>query len=135
MAALPWKDEYNVNVAAMDRQHRRLADLVDQLHTAFHSNQTGKEIRETLSELIAFARLHFATEEELMLKYAYPDYPAHQAEHKLVLGQMNKLADYLKENSAISFDAEADESEDWVTKHLLERDAPLGKFLNEKGVF
>lgn len=135
MAALPWKDEYNVNVGVMDTQHRRMADLVNELHTAFRSKRTGKEIRATLSELIAFTRLHFATEEELMLKYSYPGYPAHQAAHKLVLGQMNKLADYLEKNSAISFDTEADESEDWVTKHLLERDAPLGKFLNEKGIF
>lgn len=135
MAALPWKDDYDVNVAVMDSQHRRLAELVDQLHTAFRAKQTGKEISATLRELIAFTRLHFATEEELMLKYAYPGYPAHQAEHKMLLGQMNRLAGYLEQNAAISFDSEADVSEDWVTKHLLERDAPLGKFLNEQGVY
>lgn len=70
-----------------------------------------------------------------MLKYAYPDCQAHQAEHKMLLGQMNRLADYLEQNAAISFDSEADVSEDWVTKHLLERDVPLGKFLNEEGVY
>jgi len=70
-----------------------------------------------------------------MLKYAYPDYPAHQAAHKLVLGQMNKFAGCLEDETAISFDVQTDESKDWVTKHLLERDAPLGKFLNDRGVF
>lgn len=135
MAALPWDDKYNVNVAVMDSQHRRLAELVYQLHIALSSGQPREEVRGTLSELIAFTRLHFATEEELMLKYEYPDYPAHLAEHKLVLGQMNKLADSMQVNSAISFNAEADISDDWVGKHLLERDAPLGIFLNEKGVF
>ena len=135
MAALPWDEKYNVNVAVMDSQHRRLADLVHQLHIALSPGQPMEQVRDTMSELIAFTRLHFATEEELMLKYQYPDYAAHLTEHKLVLGQMNKLAGSLQGNSAISFDAEADISDDWVGKHLLERDAPLGKFLNDKGVY
>lgn len=135
MTALPWDEKYNVNVAVMDSQHRRLADLVHQLHIALSSGQPMMEVRGTMSELVAFTRLHFATEEELMLKYQYPDYAAHLAEHKMVLGQMNKLADSLQGSSAISFNAEADISDDWVGKHLLERDAPLGKFLNDKGVY
>ena len=88
MAALPWDEKYNVNVAVMDSQHRRLAELVHRLQVALSSGQPLEEIRGTMSELVAFTRLHFATEEELMLKYKYPDYPAHVAEHKLVLGQM-----------------------------------------------
>jgi len=135
MAALPWDEKYNVNVAVMDSQHRRLAALVHQLHIALSPGQPLEQVRDTMSELVAFTRLHFATEEELMLKYRYPDYAAHLAEHKLVLGQMNKLADSIQRSSAISFDAEADISDDWVGKHLLERDAPLGKFLNAKGVY
>jgi hemerythrin len=135
MTALPWKDEYNVNVAVMDTQHRRLAELVGNLHTAIQTKQTGKELREVLGELIAFTRLHFATEEELMLTYEYPDYPAHLAEHKLVLSQMSDLATSFGDEAAVSFDADADIAEDWVYKHLLERDAPLGKFLNGKGVY
>jgi hemerythrin-like metal-binding protein len=134
MAALPWKDEYNVNVAVMDRQHRRLAELVSKLGAALQAKGARSQASEVLSELIAFTRLHFATEEELMLKYAYPDYQAHQAEHKVVLGQMNKLADQLAQDSGISFDTQADISQDWVTKHLLERDVPLGRFLNKKGI-
>lgn len=134
MAALPWDDKYTVNVAVMDNQHRRLAELVNKLHVALSTEKDLEEVRGVLSELIAFTRLHFATEEELMLKYEYPDYSAHLAEHKLVLGQMNKLADSLQGNSAISFDAEADISDDWIGKHLLERDAPLGKYLNEQGI-
>lgn len=135
MAALPWDDKYNVNVKVMDSQHRRLAELVNNLHVALSAGRAREEVLGTMSELVAFTRLHFATEEELMLKYEYPDYPAHLAEHKMVLGQMNKLADSLQGNSAVLFNAKADISDDWIGKHLLERDAPLGKFLNEKGVY
>jgi len=136
MAALPWDDNYNVNVKVMDKQHRRLAELVNNLHVALSAGRAREEVNGTMNELVAFTRLHFATEEELMLKYEYPDYLAHLAEHKMVLGQMNKLADSLQgKNSAILFNVEADISDDWIGKHLLERDAPLGRFLNEKGVY
>jgi hemerythrin-like metal-binding protein len=135
MAALPWKDEYNINVAVIDKQHRRLADLVSQLHQALRSDPSAAASRERLHELIGFARLHFATEEELMLKYEYPDYRAHLAEHKLLLAQLQTLAAAIDENSGVGFRSDADIADDWVSKHLLERDMELGRFLNDCGVF
>lgn len=135
MTALPWKDEYNINVAVIDQQHHQLADLVSQLHDVIRSHQDPNEIRRVLGELIEFTRLHFATEEELMREHAYPNYTAHQSEHKLLLGQLNALAASLSEETAVAFNPDADLANDWVTKHLLERDVALGKYLNEKGLF
>ena len=135
MAALPWRDDYNINVAVIDKQHRRLADLVNQLHEALQSDLSAAASRERLHELIAFARLHFATEEELMLKYEYPGYAAHLAEHKLLLAQLQTLAAAIDDNSNVGFRSDADISEDWVSKHLLDRDVELGRYLNSRGVF
>lgn len=135
MTALAWKEEYRINVAVIDDQHRTLADMVAKLHQALASPAPAKDLRAILQDLIEFTRLHFATEEELMVKHAYPDYQAHRQEHTAVLTQMHALADTLTDEVRVRFDPEKDLADDWVTKHLLASDVPLGKFLNEKGVF
>ena len=135
MAALPWKDEYLINVAAIDDQHRRLAELVNRLHETIESDQPDDDLFAVLNELIGFTRLHFATEEELMLKYEYPDYPVHRAAHKAVLARLQALLATLRDKIPVDFNPKTDINDDWVTNHLLERDVPLGKFLNAKDVF
>jgi hemerythrin len=135
MAALPWKDEYCVNVSVIDEQHRRLAELVNRLHEAFECDKTGENVFIALNELIGFTRLHFATEEELMLKYEYPDYAAHRMAHKTLLSGLQSLLTTLRDRSPFGFVGGNDINDDWVTKHLLESDVALGNFLNNKGVF
>jgi len=135
MAALPWSEEYRVNVAVIDEQHRRLAELVSRLHETLDSRSPGDDVFAVLNELIGFTRLHFATEEELMLKYDYPQYAAHRAAHKALLGRLQALLTSLRDRLPVGFQPGNDINDDWVTKHLLESDVQLGKFLNEKGVF
>ena len=134
MAALPWREEYRINVSKIDDQHRELADRVAQLHMVLDSDKGYSDIEQVLDELISFTHLHFTTEEQLMIKHEYPEYPAHKKAHQLLLNQMLTLADRLSENHAVGFAGADDISGDWVVNHLLEKDVPLGKFLNEKGV-
>ncbi len=136
MPALPWKDEYLINVAVIDEQHKRLAELSGRVHEILESNpQGGQEIRHMVDELIDFTRLHFATEEDLMRKYQYPGYEAHRAAHKQVLYRLGTLAELSEQPMRLATRIDPDASDDWVTSHLLEKDAHLGEFLNEKGVF
>ena len=134
MAALPWKNEYIINVAVIDDQHQRLAELVSRSQKTFESNGCGNELRIELQELLVFLRLHFATEEELMLKYDYPDYLAHRFEHKMVLRQLQSLLDRVVDRAGVPFEGEVCLSDDWVTQHLLRSDVPLGRFLNSRGI-
>jgi hemerythrin len=115
MAALPWNDTYLVNVAVIDDQHRRLADLVNKLHACLDGRQSCSAIYNLLTELVGFTRLHFATEEELMLKYEYPHYPSHRAAHKEVLAQLQALLATVENRIPVDFDPGCDIGEDWIT--------------------
>lgn len=135
MTALPWRDEYTVNVAVIDAQHRRLAEFADRLHRILAEPPPNKELKHAVDELVGFTRLHFATEEELMIKYEYPDYAAHRTAHAQLLRQLDALAARIAEGGTVRAGDETDAGDDWVFNHLLEKDVPLGKFLNGKGVY
>jgi hemerythrin len=122
-------------VAKIDDQHRTLAELAGRLHEALGSQQPVKQVLAALNELTSYTRMHFATEEDLMVEYGYPDYAAHRAAHREVLTQLQALSAHLRERISVRFDARGDIDDDWVTRHLLERDVELGRFLNSRGVF
>lgn len=134
MAAVPWRDEFLINVSVIDEQHRELAERVNRLHRVLEKHQTGKKLKQVLDELIEFTELHFATEEELMRKYDYPEYKGHKAAHELLLHQLHAVRKAVGKKRAVAFSGADDLSADWVTRHLLDKDVPLGKFLNEQGI-
>ena len=134
MAALPWKEDYRINISVIDEQHREIAVLAGRLHDALKDEKPSDDVYEALGEMIAFTRLHFATEEELMRKYRYPDYAAHRASHREILAQLQGLATHLPGRVFVRFGADHDPADDWVTSHLLEHDVSLGRFLSSRGV-
>ena len=75
---LVWKDEYSVGIEAMDDDHKKLLNLINQLQTAVHY-YTGKEFEEkALDELVDYTKTHFKREELLLEENDYADLEAHK---------------------------------------------------------
>ena len=78
MALITWNDVYSVKVKQFDDQHKKLIDLVNQLHDAMKVGKGGQVIGDVLKALIDYTGSHFAAEERLMKLYNYPDYEQHK---------------------------------------------------------
>lgn len=131
MPIVTWSDEYNVNVEKIDKQHRHLLQLVNDLHTAVEKCIDKEELKNMLIELTDFTRTHFATEEQLMSKHKYPNQNAHQQEHKMLLRHLGDLVTAVSNGKYPTFYSDYDVSTDWALVHIKEYDKPLGIFLNE----
>ncbi|MCB1905537.1 MAG: hemerythrin family protein [Gammaproteobacteria bacterium] len=132
---ISWNETTILNVAEMDSQHQRLFTLVTNLHQAMASSQGANNVSRALEELVAFTQLHFATEEALMTRYAYPEYETHKQEHEHLLQDVGQLLQRFRDGDvlipfAIELDLEA-----WALRHIESRDKQLALFLNSKGVF
>ncbi len=131
---LEWKDEYSVGIESIDQQHRRLVNLINQLHTAV-TYSTGEEFeREALDELVDYTKTHFTYEEGLMEQNGYPDFDAHKAQHVAMIQKVGEvLTEYEKDqdtamNNALSY------LSDWLINHINGTDKQYSSFLIEKGV-
>jgi hemerythrin-like metal-binding protein len=131
---LEWKDEYSVGIDSIDRQHRRLVNLINQLHTAV-TYSTGEEFeREALDELVDYTKTHFSYEEDLMKQNGYPDFDAHKAQHVEMIRKVDEvLAEYEKDqdtamNNALNY------LSDWLINHINGTDKQYSSFLVGKGV-
>jgi len=134
MKTIEWRDEFNINVAEIDRQHRHMAGLVNELHRAATSGQDASFVGGVLDELVAYTRDHFKTAERLMQEHDYPDYRAHKNEHDALLCKLECIARRISSGHGPVFAAEVDISADWVMVHMLGYDKPLGEYLNRRSV-
>lgn len=131
---MAWKDEYSVGIEAIDNDHRKLIKLINQFQTAVFY-RTGEEFeREAFDELVDYTQTHFTREEALMEKHGYPDFEAHVAEHRKMIGQVeNVMTQYQTEgrretlNDAVLFLRE------WLIEHINGTDQAYSAFLLEKG--
>ncbi len=77
---------------------------------------------------------HFAAEEANFVKYGYPAYEGHKAEHdKLVATCLDLQKKFHAGEAEITGDT-AGFVVGWLTDHIPNIDKKYGPFLNEKGV-
>ncbi|MHC4339984.1 MAG: bacteriohemerythrin [Planctomycetota bacterium] len=144
MAFFDWEDRFSVNIAEIDGHHRKLIDLISQLHDAIESCSELATIPSVLSELdtvtsvltelISYAEYHFGAEEKYMHEYAYPGYDQHRAEHHQFIDRVQAFKrSFEKEKSRLSIEI-AEFMMQWWREHILGSDKKCGVFLNEHGV-
>ncbi|MBF0323150.1 MAG: hypothetical protein HQL62_09485, partial [Magnetococcales bacterium] len=72
---MPWTNKLSVNIRAMDQQHRRLVDLVNEVYAAVRAGDIQRGLKTTLPELVSYTVKHFKDEESLFEGHSYPDTP------------------------------------------------------------
>jgi len=132
MSMFEWKPEYSVGHAEIDSQHKRLFALANDLYNAMTSGKGKGVLSKTLADLVSYTKLHFATEERLMLAHHYPEYAQHKANHDALT---TKVVEFQKEFatgrvaitvSLLQF------LKDWLQHHIGETDRKIAVFLKSK---
>ncbi|MDX2480624.1 MAG: bacteriohemerythrin [Desulfuromusa sp.] len=125
-----WKDEYNTGVALMDRQHRRLVDLINQLFQCMKDGGDRMLLAEVVDELVSYTVTHFRAEEEVMQKHNYPDFAAHQQIHKNFVEKVGVYAEKLKSGERLPPADIYNFLKDWLISHIEKQDRDgYGKYL------
>lgn len=135
MPIVIWRDEYSVNVGEIDNQHQKMLELVNNLHSAVEARIDKSDLKNLMVELVEFTGMHFTTEEQLMKKFAYPEFAKHQNEHSMLLQHMKELVAMVSNGKYPTFYSDYDVSTDWALVHISNCDKSLGAFLNSKGVY
>jgi hemerythrin len=124
-----WSDDYSIGVPEIDAQHRRLVEMLNELHESMLRGDGHEVVHEILSGLVQYTRAHFAAEERLMQSVNYPDYTAHKGEHeRLTL----KVVEYQAKQGPGEVTRSLDVLWllwDWVQEHISGRDKAIGAYV------
>ena len=128
MAFITWTDEISVN-DEIDAQHKKLFDIVNELHASVTVGAERSTLANIFNELIDYTIYHFQTEERYFVDLAYPDAQAHKKEHDDLTEQVVKLQSQFAEGDlVISFEL-LDFLYDWLMKHTSDSDIKFRRFL------
>jgi len=70
------------DMSEIDQQHQELVSMLNRLNDAVKNNESREDIYRIIDDVIAFTRLHFATEEQLMIQSGYTEIEWHKDKHK-----------------------------------------------------
>ena len=102
--SIEWSDDLLLGLGEVDQQHRMLVESQGQLEKALRANSPEQEVGAYLTDMLEYARIHFATEEELMRPYAdrLTCYQTHLEQHReFVQLSLDLMERFRKEGSAL----------------------------------
>lgn len=134
MSYLTWTDDFSVRVKSMDDQHRRLVELINQLHDAMKVGKGSQVIGQILEAVIRYTQTHFTAEESLMSANGYPEFHRHKLQHQALIRQVSDIQKQLQSGKlTITIDV-LEFLKTWLVDHIAGSDRAYGEYLSAKGV-
>jgi len=129
-----WKEEYSVGIKHIDDDHKKLIGLLNNFTIAYDYAMSETFEKEALNELVSYTKYHFSREEKMMEDNDYPDLVAHQAQHKVMIGQVEKFVQLYNEQGHDSLDEIASFLSDWLINHINGTDKQYSEHLHNRGI-
>lgn len=113
----PWKPEFAIGIPTIDRQHRRIVELLSQV---LHASD-GQAAERFIEAMVDYARGHFRAEEALMERYAYPRLSEHRREHGEISARVEAIREAL-EDPEVKLGQVRKLLYEWLAGHILAND-------------
>ena len=99
-----WDEKYSIHNDAIDAQHKKLFDIAYRVGLLINRQASSDEIKQILSELFEYMKVHFADEEAYMESIGYPNLEQQRESHQEIISQ------------------------DWLIEHILREDMQIEKW-------
>ena len=80
---IPWTNKFACGIKLIDDQHKGLVDLVNEMfnHVTGNEKEEKEYFDKVIKKAINYVRIHFATEERIMLATRFKGYAEHKRKH------------------------------------------------------
>ncbi|GHV94303.1 hemerythrin [Spirochaetia bacterium] len=92
-----WSSTFSVGIKLIDDQHKGLLDLVNDLfnHSTGDVAEERAYFQKVIQAAVNYVKVHFATEEKIMIATKYPGYAEHKRAHDtFVLTVVDNIRDF-----------------------------------------
>ncbi|WP_020586541.1 bacteriohemerythrin [Desulfobacter curvatus] len=129
---MPWGRRLALGIPEVDKQHKELVSMVNELHRAMRMKMGNQEAGSILTRLANYTVYHFEYEEKLFDTHGYPDTPNHKKIHKDLVAKVLAFTKEFEEGrAALSMDLMKFLT-DWLKNHIMKTDKAYAPFLKEK---
>lgn len=133
MQTVKWDETLATGDPTVDQEHHKLFILVDELNKTDDALHGPEFISAVVDDILDYARSHFAHEESLMERSAYPDIERHRALHAAFAEEAERLSFENTVGATFSATGLAVFMNDWLREHIMAEDRRLVEHLRSGG--
>jgi len=128
-----WSNKFASGIKLIDDQHKGLVDLVNEMfkHVTGNAVQERNYFNIVIQEAVNYVKVHFATEEKMMIATKFPEYQEHKKEHEsFIIAVVENIKDYEsgKRHTLSSFTRFL---KDWILSHVALIDKKYFDYFNK----
>jgi len=124
-----WNDNLSVGIPSIDRQHKVLISLINDLYSSIEAGKGQSDAKLILKKIINYAIAHFIYEEGLFTSNNYVSTNEHLASHEKI---KTKLLDLKTKSEDSKFNLPnelMDFLKNWLNNHILKEDMGYSELL------
>lgn len=134
-----WKKEFELGIGSIDDQHKMLLEIGNRINDLLINHEEDDdnydEIFTVIEELKDYTVYHFSTEEELFIKYKYPEYDEHKKEHDDFIAYIESVnLENIDDNQKMFLKELLGKIVQWVFKHIITTDFMYKDYLLKLGM-
>jgi hemerythrin len=119
-----WSNKLSCGIKLIDDQHKVLVDLVNDMfkHATGNALDEKDYFNRVIQETVNYVKVHFATEERIMMGTKFPGYAEHKKEHeKFVLAVVHNIKDY-EAGKRLTLSSFTKFLKEWILSHIAMMD-------------
>lgn len=126
-----WDDKYLIDYEDIDLQHHYFFNLIVKIDDAAEVSDDREYLKDLFSELYAYIRFHFRSEENVMKHAGYSKLDEHVQHHDRLINEFHQLEralwlDYEKSKLGEMIDYLMQ----WFVNHTINEDRQIAQYLN-----
>lgn len=115
--------------AEIDRQHAQLVACLDELRGFVNGSYSFAAGFTAIQALIDYTETHFAYEEDLLRRWAYPALDEHIDQHRSLVAEVRSQWDRVEQEGADIAREVVETIERWVVEHINGADVAFAEFV------
>gem|GEM_PF-426667 len=132
MSHLEWDESLCIGVYAIDKQHMKLVELVDEFLEAVARGRGDDITEEIIARLREYTVRHFHDEESYMEEIHYPARGEHHAAHRELARSVKLFQRDLYKRRDVSVDVLRHFLKKWLISHILDCDMKIGEWVRKE---
>ncbi|MBL4780734.1 MAG: bacteriohemerythrin [Porticoccaceae bacterium] len=126
--------QWSVLVDDMDAEHCKIFAHCNDIHNKVANGAKQEQTLVILKDLATFTTHHFAEEEKLMQRHAYPKLASQQSAHAALLNKVASIINSIEVGEHVNMIEVIVFLTDWLKGHILAEDLQYGEYFQERGI-
>jgi len=135
MSFVEWSEDYELGITEIDRQHRQLIDMINDLNKGIADGEANSVLVDIFERCNEYIQRHFLYEEALLCEHDYPQSSEHHQSHQSFIAQIESLRQEFESDPGTGTAVELMHYlYHWLIDHIQYTDRQYANYLKERGI-